>query len=89
MHVIGGECPIRARMSGAEPTRPAYERHLASPFTARLVGIYAPDSAGVVCHRGSQSHSHVVLEEEDGGELTGHVEAVRIAAGALLSLTRR
>jgi hypothetical protein len=34
-------------------------------------------------------HSHVVLEEEEGGELTGHVEAVGLAAGALLSLPRR
>jgi len=85
LHVIAGECPIRARMLGADAKSPPYQLH-AEATAGRLVGIYAPDSGGVVCHAGSKSHVHALLED-DGG-LTGHVESVGLAAGALLRLPR-
>ena len=86
LHVIGGECPIRARMLGRAATFPPYELDLAAA-PGRLVGIYAPDSGGVVCHAGSRSHAHALLEA-DGG-LTGHVETVGLRSGSILRLPRR
>jgi acetolactate decarboxylase len=86
LHVIGGECPIRARMLGQAMTKPPYRMH-AGATDGRLVGIYAPDSSGVVCHMGSRTHVHALLER-DGG-LTGHAETVGLAKGAKLLLPRR
>lgn len=81
LHVVAGECPLRARARGAS-TR-AFE--LARPqLDGRLLGIYAPDSAGVVCHHGSRTHVHALLEQP--GPLTGHVERCGLAAGSLLRL---
>jgi acetolactate decarboxylase len=86
LHVIAGECPMRARMTGEELTSPPFELETASA-QGRLVGIYAEDAAGVVSHGGSSHHAHVLLEEE--GPLTGHVESVALAAGSVLALPRR
>lgn len=83
LHVVAGECPIRARALDREMTAPPYELR-ADAADGRLVGIHAPDSAGIVCHLGSESHVHAVLPA-DGG-LTGHVEAVGLAAGSVLKL---
>jgi len=83
MHVIAGECPIRARMLGRETTAPAYELHAAS-VDGRLVGVFAADSSGTFCHMGSRTHVHALLER--GGGLTGHAETVGVAAGAVLKL---
>lgn len=86
VHVVAGQCPIRARMMGTEAEAPPYELH-AAEVDGRLVGFYAPESAGLMCHMGSSSHVHVVLER-DGG-LTGHVETVGLAPGAVLKLPLR
>lgn len=83
LHVLAGECPLRARMLGQELASPPYRLHCAST-AGRLVGLYAADSAGILCHMGSRTHVHVLLER-DGG-LTGHVETVGLAAGAVLRL---
>jgi len=85
MHVIGGECPVRARMLDKEVTAPLYELHRPQ-VEGKLVGIYAPDSSGVVCHMGSRTHAHVILDV-DGG-LTGHAETVGLDEGAILKLPR-
>lgn len=93
LHVLGGECPTRARMLGATMQTPPYELH--EPDVAgRLVGIYARDAAGIVCHAGSDTHVHAVVIQTRPGpgqdvELTGHVESVGLAAGAKLLLPRR
>lgn len=79
LHVVAGECPMRARAL-------AFELEVDS-VEGRIVGIYAKDSSGVVCHGGSNMHAHAVLEQ-DGG-LTGHVEVFGIAAGAMLVLPVR
>lgn len=83
MHVIAGECPIRARMLGQEMTSPAYQFHGES-VDGRLVGVYATDSSGILCHMGSRTHVHALLERD--GALTGHAETVGLAKGALLKL---
>ena len=86
VHVVNGECPIRARMMGNEASANAFR--LSTPSTPGiLVGIFAPDSVGVVCHMGSRTHVHAVLEENGG--LTGHVETVGLAAGSVLQLPAR
>lgn len=85
LHVIAGACPVRARALGQEPDPPAYEaRFQVTP--GRLVGIYAPQGAGVVCHHGSRSHVHALLEQP--GAWTGHVESVGLKAGSRLLLPR-
>jgi acetolactate decarboxylase len=81
LHVVAGECPQRARARGAS-TR-AFELRR-DALDGRLLGIYAPNSAGVVCHHGSRTHVHALLEEPS--ELTGHVERCGLAAGAVLRL---
>ena len=85
MHVIAGECPIRARMLGTESATPAFDVHEPAA-TGRLVGFYAPDAGGIVCHSGSVTHVHGVLEGD--AALTGHVETVGLGAGATLWLPR-
>ncbi len=86
LHVIAGECPMRARALGETLTTPPYELAVAKA-SGGLVGVYAEESAGELCHRGSRTHVHAVLT--DGVLLTGHVEAVGIAPGAVLRLPRR
>ena len=93
LHVIGGECPMRARMLGATMQTPPYELHEPAVM-GRLVGIHARDSSGIVCHAGSTTHVHAVVTQTRPGpgqnvELTGHVESVGLAAGAKLYLPRR
>lgn len=85
VHVIAGECPIRARMMGEAMTSPAYEVHAPS-ISGRLVGIYAAGSSGILCHMGSSSHVHVIVEGEQA--LTGHAETVGLAAGSKLRIPR-
>ena len=72
-----------AKMLGDEMDSPPYELH-ADSTVGRLVGIWAPESSGVMCHAGARSHLHVVLDEGDG--LTGHVDSVGLVAGAVLKL---
>jgi len=86
MHVIAGECPMRARMLGKEMSSPPYQKHFDKP-QGRLVGIFAKGGAGKLNHAGANSHIHVLLTDGDG--ITGHVESTGIAAGAVLRLPRR
>jgi acetolactate decarboxylase len=83
VHVLAGECPIRARMLGSEmkspPLRKTYER-----VRGLLVGIHASHGTGTITHHGSATHVHAVLADGEG--LTGHCDAVGIAAGAVLRL---
>jgi len=83
LHVVAGECPVRARMLGKAMTSPAYQMHV-DHTDGRLVGFYAANSSGVICHMGASTHVHAVLDREGG--MTGHVETVGLAAGAVLML---
>lgn len=81
LHVVADECPLRARARGA-PTD-AFELRT-DALDGRLFGIFAPDSAGVVCHAGARNHVHALLETP--AVLTGHVESCGLAAGSVLRL---
>ncbi|HEX6884682.1 MAG TPA: acetolactate decarboxylase [Planctomycetota bacterium] len=81
LHVVAGECPLRARARGASTRAFELER---ARLDGRLLGIYAPDSAGVVCPHGSRTHVHALVEQP--APLTGHVERCGIATGSILRL---
>jgi len=83
VHVLAGECPIRARMLGAEMKSKPYESHFAR-IDGLVVGIYARDSGGELTHHGDDTHVHAIVSSEV--EFTGHVETVGVAAGAVLRL---
>jgi alpha-acetolactate decarboxylase len=78
-HVLRGACPSAGDVpDGKEPARRSFER-----VRGRLVGFYAPDSAGELTHHGTRSHVHVVIVGWDD-PFVGHVDSVRIAPGATL-----
>lgn len=74
-HVLSGP----PRTAGADHRESAMNLH-AGNVPARLVGFHSTRHAGVVTHRGSNTHAHVI---EASGR-SGHVDAVAIAAGARL-----
>ena len=88
LHVINGACPIRARMTpGAvdESLQPFAWEALNVPGT--LVGIHAIGAAGKLTHPGTSVHAHLVFTDPGtGARLTGHVEQIGVAAGAVLRL---
>jgi hypothetical protein len=51
-----------------------------------LVGFFSTRHQGVFTHQGASSHFHVIVEQP---ALTGHVDEVRLGAGARLWLPRR
>jgi alpha-acetolactate decarboxylase len=83
VHVLAGQCPIRARMLGLPVTSPPWRARF-DRVRGRLVGIHARDAAGVITHHGSATHVHAVVEGDSA--FTGHCDAVGIAAGATLRL---
>jgi len=84
MHVIGGQCPVRARMHGEPMTRPAFELSIPRA-SATVVGIFAADAAGDVTHMGSDTHMHIIIEH-DGQMVTGHVESIGVLAGGTIQI---
>jgi hypothetical protein len=86
MHVLAGECPIRAARLGIAPTSPPFERRF-ERVAGQLVGFHAEDGGGVITHHGSATHVHAIVPG-DGG-FTGHCDAVGVAAGAVLWLPAR
>lgn len=75
------------------PPRDGQEQggHLDSAFKQRLeqvevelVGFFSRDHAGVFTHRGSWAHIHVILPNGHAG----HVDAIKLEAGARLMLPR-
>lgn len=86
LHVIAGDCPVRAKMLGREP-KAAPLRLVRATVSGRLIGIYARDGGGKFSHHGRATHVHAILE--DAAPLTGHVDAVGIGRGAVLFLPLR
>lgn len=84
LHVIAGQCPIRARMHGEAMTKPAFELTIPRA-NATVVGIYAADAAGDVTHMGSDTHMHIIVEH-DGRLITGHIESIGVLPGSTLQL---
>lgn len=82
LHVIAGQCPIRARMQGEPTTKPAFELTIPRAH-ATLIGIYAVDAAGDVTHMGSNTHMHISVEH-DGQLVTGHIESIGVLPGSTL-----
>jgi alpha-acetolactate decarboxylase len=77
-HVLRGECPFAGEVSAEhEPIRRSFAN-----VRGRLVGFHAPGSGGELVHHGQASHVHVILEQPE--PFVGHVDAVGVAAGALL-----
>lgn len=83
LHVLAGDCPMRARMLGRAPDPPPFEKHL-DAVSGTLVGIYSAQGAGVMTHAGSATHVHAIVRE--GDPFTGHVERVELKAGEVLRL---
>ena len=53
--------------------------------SATLVGFYSRNHHGIFTHMGSDTHVHVILPDSN---LTGHVDHVRLRAGAVLRVPR-
>jgi len=88
MHVINGACPLRARMHNTElpSEQKPFEAEI-STLEGTLIGIYAPDAVGELTHPDTSTHTHVMFVDEISGEtVTGHVERVGLAEGAMLRL---
>ena len=84
LHAIHGECPMRPGVTLTAEQQP-WRYELAEPTDATIVGFYAADSVGNLTHPGIAMHAHALLNV-DGRELTGHVERMACAAGAVLKL---
>ncbi len=78
LHVIAGNCPV-ANPDGA----PAW-RFRSEAVEVELVGIHAEDAAGRLTHHTGTTHLHAVI-----GELSGHLDALALEAGAVLLLPVR
>lgn len=86
IHVINGICPMRpgTRLTAdQEPWRLTIDQ----PTPGRVVGIYAADAVGKLTHAGTAMHAHALVEE-DGREVTGHIERLGLASGTELMLPR-
>lgn len=82
MHVINGACPMSGDPPSDRDGQP-WQFTLAAPARGRIVGFFARDSAGEITHHGTSIHAHALLEL-DGTRLTGHVEGLTVAAGAIV-----
>lgn len=77
LHVLDHSCPI------ADPDGPPPWRLRGEDEAAVLIGFYAEDSAGTLTHHGQATHVHAVLADRGA---SGHLDDVRLAAGAWLFL---
>lgn len=90
LHVINGACPVHARMKKLtldQNERP-YELE-AERLTGTLVGVYAADAVGKLTHPATSTHVHLVYEDRETGQIvTGHLERVGLAVGAVVKLPK-
>lgn len=84
MHVINGVCPL-AGAPGTDGGAAPWRYTLDAPAHGRIVGFFAPDSAGKITHHGTSIHAHALLDV-NGARLTGHVEHVAVSPGAVVRL---
>ncbi len=85
IHVVNGYCP-----HGVDPaSQVAQPWHFDStaPTQVRIVGFFAPNAGGVMTHHGSDTHLHALFTR-DGELVTGHIDAVTVAKGAMLRLPK-
>ena len=86
LHVIRGACPVHSKRNGielGEDTKPYHGHH--DSLEGKLFGVFAKDAAGNLTHPGTSTHTHTVYSENET-DLTGHVESVGVAKGAILLL---
>jgi hypothetical protein len=83
LHVVNGFCPHGADPGSvdAEPWRWSGEH----AGRTTIVGIFARDAAGVLTHHATAVHAHAILTL-DGRVVTGHIDTLRVPAGAILRL---
>lgn len=56
----------------------------------RLIGVFSRPGEGAYTHPGNPLHLHVVLPAQDGdGTVSGHVDGLELAAGAVLRIPGR
>lgn len=72
-HVIAGACPI-AHPEGPPPLRGEVRSEM-----VELVGVFAPDSAGVLTHHGRRSHLHLKT-----AAAMGHLDEIALGPAQLL-----
>jgi hypothetical protein len=90
LHVINGACPVHARMKNLtlDHSQRPFELE-AERLTGTLVGVYAADAVGKLTHPATSTHVHVVyVDHETEQRITGHLERVGLAAGAVLKLPK-
>jgi alpha-acetolactate decarboxylase len=80
LHVLDHSCPI------ANPEGPPPIRWKGALVTGSIVGIFAPGFGGKLTHHGQDTHLHVVLTDPTGASVSGHLEELRLDAGAHLFL---
>ncbi len=88
-HVIDGKRITDAShtgMHGHAAHVAASVRGVLSDTSVRVVGFYSTRHHGVLTHHDSDLHMHVVAENE---RVTGHVDEIALAPGAVLSLPKR
>jgi hypothetical protein len=88
VHVINGACPVHARMKNltlSEKVRP-FELE-AKSLAGMTVGVYAKGSVGQLTHPATNTHAHLIWEDDlTGRRVTGHLERFGLAPGADLKL---
>jgi alpha-acetolactate decarboxylase len=84
-HVLQGRCPYDAAdTSGAEPIR-----HREALVRGTLVGYWSSEPPGVVAHHDTPLHVHVLVPpDRERAGYVGHVDTVRVRAGARLRVPR-
>lgn len=82
MHAINGACPMSDNPRRDGDGAP-WRFTLDAPVYGRIVGFFARGSAGEITHHGTLIHAHALLDV-DGTRLTGHVERLAIAPGAVV-----
>lgn len=90
LHVINGACPIHARMKNLtlDPDEQPHEWE-AKRLTGTLVGVYAADAVGKLTHPATSTHVHLIYQDHDTGQIvTGHLERVGLAPGAVVKLPK-
>ena len=88
LHVINGACPVHARNNKLElrADKTPFELEVGS-IQGTVVGVYAADAVGKLTHPATSTHAHLVFRDEETGEqVTGHLERVGVAAGAVLKV---
>ncbi len=90
LHIINGACPVHARKQNLtiEKEKQPFELTL-DALDGTLVAVYATDSAGTLTRPATSKHAHLIyFDEKRAARITGHLERVGLAKGAVLKLPK-